>query len=94
MGLDKNNIPDEYLCEVCKPRPVDRKKARAMQAKRRSELFNSSNDDSPRHGKKANARSAANKKMLERIILLYMAGQEKREETRLNILTLFQSAPL
>ena len=66
MGLDKNNIPDEYLCEVCKPRPVDRKKARAMQAKRRSELFNSSNDDSPRHGKKANARSAANKKMHDR----------------------------
>ena len=33
MGLDKNNIPDEYLCEVCKPRPVDRKKARAMQAR-------------------------------------------------------------
>merc|ERR1719237_186317 len=52
MGLDKNNIPDEYLCEVCKPRPVDRKKARAMQSKRRSDLFNSSNDDSPRHGKK------------------------------------------
>ena len=24
MGLDKNNIPDEYLCEKCNPRPVDR----------------------------------------------------------------------
>jgi len=33
MGLDKNNIPDEYLCEVCKPRPIDRKKARMMQSK-------------------------------------------------------------
>ena len=31
MGLDKNNIPDEYLCEVCKPRPIDRKRAKAMQ---------------------------------------------------------------
>ena len=34
--------------------------------------------------------SAANKKMLERIILLYMTGKEKKEETRLNIITLFQ----
>ena len=24
MGLDKNNIPDEYLCEKCNPRPIDR----------------------------------------------------------------------
>ena len=24
MGLDKNNIPDEYLCEKCSPRPIDR----------------------------------------------------------------------
>ena len=67
MGLDKNNIPDEYLCEVCKPRPVDRKKARAMQSKRRSDLFNSSNDDSPRHGKKAGIGSrSTHKKMNDR----------------------------
>ena len=75
MGLDKNNIPDEYLCEVCKPRPVDRKKARAMQARRRNELFNSSSDDSPRHGKKAGgapSRSAAIKKMHDR-----KAGKDK-----------------
>ena len=76
MGLDKNNIPDEYLCEVCKPRPVDRKKARAMQARRRNELFNSSSDDSPRHGKRAGGtalpRSAANKKMHDR-----KAGKDK-----------------
>ena len=50
MGLDKNNIPDEYLCEVCKPRPVDRKRAKAMQARRRSEIFkdSSSSDDEKR----------------------------------------------
>ena len=24
IGLDKNNIPDEYLCEKCSPRPIDR----------------------------------------------------------------------
>merc|ERR1711981_866329 len=42
MGLDKNNIPDEYLCEVCKPRPIDRKRAKAMQARRRTELYHHS----------------------------------------------------
>ncbi len=47
MGLDKNNIPDEYMCEVCKPRPIDRKRARALQSRRRTEIFrNSSSSDS------------------------------------------------
>ena len=31
MGLDKNSIPDEYVCEKCSPRPVDRKRAKALQ---------------------------------------------------------------
>lgn len=46
MGLDKLNIPDEYLCEVCKPRPVDRKRARIMQSKKREELFKFTVDSS------------------------------------------------
>ncbi len=52
MGLDKNNIPDEYLCEVCKPRPIDRKRAKAMQSRRRTEIFNnsSSSDDGGNSG--------------------------------------------
>ena len=47
MGLDRNNIPDEYLCEVCQPRSIDRKKARSLQSRRRAEIFNnsSSSDD-------------------------------------------------
>jgi hypothetical protein len=39
MGLDKNNIPDEYLCEKCQPRPVDKKKAKALQRTREKEIF-------------------------------------------------------
>jgi hypothetical protein len=48
MGLDRHNIPDEYLCEVCKPRPIDRKRAKSMQSRRRSELYHhsSSSDES------------------------------------------------
>ncbi|XP_059096306.1 uncharacterized protein LOC131890876 [Tigriopus californicus] len=42
MGLDRNNIPDEYLCEICKPRPVDRKRAKTLQARRKNEIFNNS----------------------------------------------------
>ena len=45
MGLDRNNIPDEYLCEICKPRPIDRKRAKALQARKRNELFKDSSSD-------------------------------------------------
>jgi histone-lysine N-methyltransferase MLL5 len=71
MGLDRNNIPDEYLCEVCKPRPIDRKRAKSLQSRRRTELFTSSSDDSPRVGVGSKATNmakmvgAANKKLSE-----------------------------
>ncbi|XP_031778266.1 uncharacterized protein LOC100114564 isoform X3 [Nasonia vitripennis] len=41
MGIDRANIPDEYLCEVCRPRRVDRARARALQMRKREELLNS-----------------------------------------------------
>lgn len=52
MGLDKHNIPDEYLCEVCKPRPIDRKRAKALQSRRRTEIAanSSSSEDSNKRG--------------------------------------------
>ncbi|XP_057318723.1 uncharacterized protein LOC130663489 isoform X2 [Microplitis mediator] len=41
MGIDRSNIPDEYLCEVCRPRRVDRQRARTLQLRKREELLNS-----------------------------------------------------
>ncbi|EFN88544.1 Histone-lysine N-methyltransferase MLL5 [Harpegnathos saltator] len=41
MGIDRSNIPDEYLCERCRPRRVDRQRARALQMRKREELLNS-----------------------------------------------------
>lgn len=41
MGIDRSNIPDEYLCEVCRPRRVDRQRARTLQMRKREELLNS-----------------------------------------------------
>ncbi|XP_014489459.1 PREDICTED: uncharacterized protein LOC106752340 isoform X3 [Dinoponera quadriceps] len=41
MGIDRSNIPDEYLCEMCRPRRVDRQRARALQMRKREELLNS-----------------------------------------------------
>lgn len=38
MEIDRENIPDEYLCEACDPRPIDRLKARALQIHRRQEI--------------------------------------------------------
>lgn len=37
MGIDRQNIPDEYLCELCQPRPVDKARARALQVQKRKE---------------------------------------------------------
>ncbi|XP_061709661.1 uncharacterized protein LOC133519635 isoform X2 [Cydia pomonella] len=38
MGIDRNNIPDAYMCELCQPRAVDRRHARAIQLRKREEL--------------------------------------------------------
>lgn len=38
MGIDRNDIPDAYMCELCLPRPVDRRHARAIQLRKREEL--------------------------------------------------------
>lgn len=31
MGIDRQNIPDEYKCEVCQPRHVDKQRAHTLQ---------------------------------------------------------------
>ncbi|XP_066601637.1 uncharacterized protein upSET [Prorops nasuta] len=41
MGIDRSNIPEEYLCEICRPRRVDRQRARTLQMRKREELLNS-----------------------------------------------------
>ncbi|KAJ8732280.1 hypothetical protein PYW08_015010 [Mythimna loreyi] len=38
MGIDRQNIPDAYQCEICIPRPIDRRHARAIQMRKREEL--------------------------------------------------------
>ena len=45
MGLNPATIPEEYLCETCEPRKVDRRRARAIQRQKREELGISSSDD-------------------------------------------------
>uniref|UniRef100_A0A1B0CRL4 Putative histone-lysine n-methyltransferase mll5 n=1 Tax=Lutzomyia longipalpis TaxID=7200 RepID=A0A1B0CRL4_LUTLO len=37
MGIDRQNIPDEYNCEMCQPRPVDKARARNLQLIKRKE---------------------------------------------------------
>lgn len=37
MGIDRQNIPDEYLCELCQPRVVDKARARSLQLMKRKE---------------------------------------------------------
>jgi len=35
MGVDKSNIPECYLCELCKPRPIDLRRAIRLQIQKR-----------------------------------------------------------
>ncbi|GAB0099513.1 hypothetical protein DMENIID0001_153850 [Sergentomyia squamirostris] len=37
MGIDRQNIPDEYNCEMCQPRSVDKNRARSLQLIKRKE---------------------------------------------------------
>ncbi|KAG0196017.1 hypothetical protein BGX31_005660, partial [Mortierella sp. GBA43] len=34
VGIDESNVPDKYLCEICSPRPVDKKRATEIQRRR------------------------------------------------------------
>lgn len=38
MGVDRNNIPESYFCELCEPRPLDRESARLIQLKKKEFL--------------------------------------------------------
>ncbi|CAK1553453.1 unnamed protein product [Leptosia nina] len=53
MGIDRNNIPDAYMCELCQPRAIDRRHARAIQLRKREELsaLGASDSDTPEYTK-------------------------------------------
>ncbi len=38
MGVDRNNIPENYMCELCDPRRVDKQRAVQIQTRKRREL--------------------------------------------------------
>lgn len=40
MGIDRQNIPEEYKCELCQPRPIDQNRARTLQLMKRKEQQN------------------------------------------------------
>lgn len=40
MGIDRQNIPEEYKCEICQPRKIDQDRARTLQLMKRREQQN------------------------------------------------------
>lgn len=40
MGIDRQNIPEEYKCEFCQPRTIDQNRARTLQLMKRKEQQN------------------------------------------------------
>ncbi|XP_041348326.1 inactive histone-lysine N-methyltransferase 2E-like isoform X2 [Gigantopelta aegis] len=47
MGIDRNNIPDNYYCELCESKPVDVERAKFIQRKKREEIDTSATDTDP-----------------------------------------------
>ncbi|KAG0238163.1 hypothetical protein BGW42_007154 [Actinomortierella wolfii] len=47
VGIDQSNVPENYLCEECSPRAVDRKRASEIQ-RRRKESTNRRRERSPK----------------------------------------------
>ncbi|CAK8675980.1 unnamed protein product [Clavelina lepadiformis] len=46
MGIDRNGIPDIYLCEICNPRVLNREEAAKLQARKKEDLMRSDPDSS------------------------------------------------
>lgn len=38
MGVDRNNIPESYLCELCSPRLVDKRRAIRLQTLKKEQM--------------------------------------------------------
>ena len=38
MEIDRNNIPENYCCELCEPRQLDFERARLLQLRKREEI--------------------------------------------------------
>ncbi|CAB3362560.1 Hypothetical predicted protein [Cloeon dipterum] len=61
MGIDRDNIPEEYLCEKCQPRRVDRTRARNLQLRKQMHNDTSSSDDDNAQARKAAAANQVKK---------------------------------
>ncbi|XP_013792816.1 histone-lysine N-methyltransferase 2E-like, partial [Limulus polyphemus] len=62
MGLDRNSIPDTYLCEKCEPRKVDRHKAKALQIRKKEEMTGAQSKKQER-SRSRSGQSRTNKKV-------------------------------
>ncbi|XP_031561912.1 inactive histone-lysine N-methyltransferase 2E-like isoform X2 [Actinia tenebrosa] len=45
MGISSENLPENYLCEQCDPRVLDRDRAKAIQSRKREEMSDDDDDD-------------------------------------------------
>ncbi|XP_054289297.1 inactive histone-lysine N-methyltransferase 2E-like [Macrosteles quadrilineatus] len=88
MGIDRANIPEEYMCEKCQPRRIDKQKAIALQMRKKKELLDTSDSSSdtssgsdtnvpPRKpGAPANNRKPAQRKNIT------TGGKQRRESNK------------
>ncbi|XP_067684925.1 inactive histone-lysine N-methyltransferase 2E-like isoform X1 [Haliotis asinina] len=63
MGIDRNNIPESFFCELCEPRHIDVDRAKLIQMRKREEMTDTSATDTD-PDEAANHLASLNKKSL------------------------------
>lgn len=80
MGIDRLNIPDEYLCEKCKPRRVDKPRARALQMRKREEMLNSDTSSDTSSSSSTDTDQATNQNANKKDKLPQQSGQRRKSD--------------
>jgi len=83
MGIDRENIPEDYLCEQCLPRKVSRVRARMIQKPKRFEILrNSACEDENMNTKRSQTKTIKSNKQIK-AKLSRKAAQPTRVPVRL-----------
>lgn len=79
MGIDRTKIPDEYHCEMCQPRRIDKARARALQMRKREELFNSDSSSSESSVSSADANDQDNANLKNQKLTQHQLSRTKKK---------------
>ncbi|XP_048584518.1 inactive histone-lysine N-methyltransferase 2E isoform X2 [Nematostella vectensis] len=81
MGISSKAVPDNYLCEQCDPRPLNKELAKAIQSRKRQEMSDDDEDDDDSEEEGQNTTYTAVSNTPTRITLTAKVSRQKRKRT-------------